>query len=116
CGHVAVHARRSRDGAGATGTSSASRPANSSASSASGLFVMSVPAHLGAQTVDNVSGENSDFGLVQMTRTGERHLVLLDDARGAARQHQNAVTEADGLAHVVRDEDRRQATLLPQAL
>src|SRR5581483_25811 len=122
-GHAPSQSRARTPRAGATGTSRASRPAISalcsSARTSAGVSVSrssAMAAHLLAEPVGDQSGQRGHLGVVEAAGTGNVDAELVDDAARAAGEHQHPVTEADGLPHVVGDEDDDDPGLLPHPL
>src|SRR4051794_5529593 len=117
-GHSDAHARVYQFGFGGSTISRLSRPESSDSSERSGgIFVSSLvamAAHLLAQPVRDLAGLVRDLGRVHAARSRDRDRELGRDTTGSARQEHDAVTEANRLAHVVRDEHHRLVGGAPQ--
>src|SRR6266568_9255112 len=75
---------------------------------AAGRVLAAMPAHLLAQPVGDLAGQLGHLDRVDPARPAPGHEVLVDHPAGPAAQHDHAVTEAHGLAHVVGDEQHRE--------
>src|SRR5438270_774470 len=102
-GQAADQMRRACDGAAAMGTSRASMPA-SSTSRVSGFVVVCMTAHLFPQAFGDPCRHRRHLGRFEATGTGDVDGELGHDAPRPAGQHEHAVAQTHGLAHVVGDE------------
>src|SRR5262245_4380369 len=114
-GHVAFQSRRPRLARGATGRSRVTSPADSSVSSSSrtGMSRTGMTAHLRTQLVGDRAREVGDLTGVESARPLHVDGKLLDHASGPARQQDDPIAEADGLADVVGDEQHGEPRLAP---
>ena len=68
-----------------------------------------MPAHFGPQPVGDVGGERGHLATVDASGPFDLHRELGGDAAGPAAQQHDAIGQAGRFAHVVRDEDDREA-------
>src|SRR5215218_1479880 len=119
-GHAAAQMRAARLGPGGSTVSSWSRPDSSRSSksvrAASPFSVVAMPAHLLSQLVGDCRGEVGHGVRLDAPGPRDHDRELGDHPPGPAREQHDPVTEADGLADVVGDEQDRETLLAPQSL
>src|SRR5437764_15130060 len=112
-GQVAAQILAAWPGSGGSMTSRLSRPemtaSRSDVSTSTSTSPVAMTAHLLTKPLEDLAAQLGHFRRLDPAGAGRVHRELGDDPAGPAAQHDDAVAEAYRLAHVVGDEQDRQA-------